>query len=55
LSASEVRMELLPVYSHGGHVCASEHRKIKIMKMRKKLRDGDLERSFVFSPLIKTL
>jgi hypothetical protein len=48
-------MELLPVHLHGGHVCASEHGKLRIMKLRKELRDNDLEGSFIFSPLIKTL
>jgi len=29
--------------------------KLRIMKLRKKLRDNDLEGSYVISPLIKTL
>jgi hypothetical protein len=48
-------MELLPVHLCGGHVCASEHRKLRIVKLRKRLRDNDLVGSFIISPLIKTL
>jgi hypothetical protein len=49
-------MELLSVHVHGGHVCASENRKLRTMKLRKKkLRDSNLEGSFIFSPLIKII